>query len=152
MTEDLQAAYPRGAVYTDLAAAGSPSYFVGKKEGERSTLSFTSLSREPSKKSRDSDQAEISYYLEPIPKSDLFFLMRRENPRIGMNDGGAQYPISEHVVELNIAYVSGEELVDEWDSALAGSLPRAVEIGLTVAGPGGENFRFNTLVLIPVDN
>lgn len=152
MTEDLQAAYPRGEVYTDLASTGSLSYFVGKKEGEQSTLSFTSLSREPSRKSRDSDQAEISYYLEPIPNSDLFFLMRRENPRIGTNTGGAQYPISEHVVELNIAYVSGEELVDEWDSTLTGSLPRAVEIGLTVASPGGEDVRFNALVLVPVGN
>jgi type II secretion system protein J len=152
MTEDLQAAYPRGMVYSDLTSAVSLPYFIGKKEGDQSTLNFTSLSREPSTNSKDSDQAEIGYYLEPISKSDLFFLMRRENPRIGTDSSGTQYPICDRVVELNMAYVSGEELVDEWDSTLTGSLPRAVEIQLTVRGPGGEDVTFSSLILIPVGN
>lgn len=154
MTEDLQAAYPRGTVYSDSTSAGSLPYFIGNKEGGQSTLSFTSLSREPNTNSRDSDQAEISYYLEPIPKGDLFFLMRRENPSIGNDSGGTQYPISESVVEFNVAYVFGgeEELLGEWDSTQTGSLPRAVEIKLTMRSPVGEDVTFSTLILLPVGN
>lgn len=154
MTEDLQAAYPRGTVYSDSTSAGSLPYFIGNKEGGQSTLSFTSLSREPNTNSRDSDQAEISYYLEPIPKGDLFFLMRRENPSIGNDSGGTQYPISESVVEFNVAYVFGgeEELLGEWDSTQTGSLPRAVEIKLTMRSPVGEDVTFSSLILLPVGN
>ncbi len=154
MTEDLQAAYPRGTVYSDSTSAGSLPYFIGNKEGGQSSLSFTSLSREPNTNSRDSDQAEISYYLEPIPKGDLFFLIRRENPSIGNDSGGTQYPISERVVEFIVAYVLGgeEELLGEWDSTQTGSLPRAVEIKLTMRSPVGEDVTFSSLILLPVGN
>ncbi len=154
ITEDLQAAYPRGMVYSDTTSAASLPYFIGKKEGDHATLSFTSLSREPNTNSKDSDQAEISYYLEPIPNSALFFLMRRENPSIGTDSGSTQYPISERVVEFKVAYVSGsgELIVDEWDSTQTGSLPKAVEIELTMRPPGGEDLKFRSLVIIPVAN
>jgi general secretion pathway protein J len=152
MTEDLQAAYPRGMVYSD-SSNFPPSFFMGKKEGNQSLVSFTSLSRDPSLNPRDSDQAEISYYVEPIPESDLFFLMRRENPRIGI-DGGTQYAISERIVSFNLLYITdtGEESVDEWDSTQTRSLPKAVQVILTMRSPRGEDIIFNSLILIPVAN
>jgi hypothetical protein len=126
---------------------------MGKKEGNQSLVSFTSLSRDPSLNPRDSDQAEISYYVEPIPESDLFFLMRRENPRIGI-DGGTQYAISERIVSFNLLYITdtGEESVDEWDSTQTRSLPKAVQVILTMRSPRGEDIIFNSLILIPVAN
>jgi len=153
ITEDLQAAYQRGKVYSD--SINYPySSFVGAKEGDQSSIRFTSLSREPGIKSKDSDQAEISYYLEPIPQSDLFLLIRGENPRIGTDSGGIQYPISERIVGFNLAYISDnvEGSVEEWDSSQTGSLPKAVEVTLTMRSPTGEDVTFSSLIGIPTAN
>lgn len=153
MTKDLQAAYLRGKVFSDSITYPYSS-FVGAKEGDQSFMRFTSLSREPGIKSKDSDQAEISYYLEPIPQSDLFLLIRSENPRIGTDSGGIQYPISEHIVEFNLTYISDnvEGPVEEWDSSQTGSLPKAVQVTLTMRSPRGENVTFSSLIGIPVAN
>jgi general secretion pathway protein J len=154
MTEDLSMAYPRGMIYPVQGASAS-SFFVGKtEEGERSSIDFTSLSHAGGINSGDSDQAEITYYLKPIPQSDLFFLMRRENPRIGSDSSAIEYPLSERVVGFSLAYMSsdGGEFISEWDSAQTNSLPKAVEIRLTIRSAKGEDVEFNSLVSIPVAN
>ncbi len=153
MTEDLESAYPRGEVF-DNSQIPASSFFSGKKDGDNSTVTFTSLSRRPASNSMDSDQAEISYYLEPIPQSDLFYLIRAENPRIGTDSGGIIYPISESLVRFNLRYLtendSEESFADEFNSDRTGSLPKAVEVTLTMRSPRGEDVEFSTLILIPL--
>ncbi len=153
LTEDFQSAYPRGLLYNKNKNL-KPSFFLGEKEGENSVVTFTSLSRRPSANSSDSDQAEISYYLEPIPNTDLYYLIREENPRIGIENGGTRYPISEHLVAFDLNYItdldSEEGLVKELDSTQTGSLPRAVEVKLILRSPRNENVEFSSFILVPL--
>ncbi len=153
MTEDLSMAYPRGMVYPVQGASAS-SFFVGRAEQQvgRSSVDFTSLSHTAGINSGDSDQAEITYYLKPVPQSALFFLMRRENPRIGSDSSAIEYPLSERVVGFTLTYMrtDGDEFINEWDSAQTSSLPRAVDITLTLRSAKGEDFEFNSIVLVPI--
>ncbi len=153
MTEDLSMAYPRGMIYPVQGASAS-SFFVGKAEQQvgRSSIDFTSLSHAAGINSGDSDQAEITYYLKSVPQSDLFFLMRRENPRIGSDSSAIEYPLSERVVGLTLSYMrtDGDEFITDWDSAQTSSLPRAVNITLTLRSAKGEDVEFNSIVLIPI--
>lgn len=153
MTEDFESAYPRGEVFNNSLISTS-SFFSGTKDGDNSRVTLTSLSRQPALNSIDSDQAEISYYLEPVPQSDLFYLVREENPRIGTDSGGIKYPISESLVRFNLMYMtendSEESFVDEFNSDQTGSLPKVVEVTLTMRSPRGEDVEFSTLILIPL--
>lgn len=153
MTEDFQSAYPRGAVFNNSLISNS-SFFSGTKDGDNSRVALTSLSRRPASNSIDSDQAEIGYYLEPVPQSDVFYLIREENPRIGTDSGGIKYPISERLIRFNLRYMtendSEESFVDEFNSDQTGSLPKVVEVTLTMRSPRGEDVEFNTLILIPL--
>ncbi len=154
MTDDLSMIYPRGMVYPVQGSFAS-SFFVGRvDDAEHSSIDFTSLSHIGGIGSRDSDQAQISYYLQPIPQSDLFFLRRRENPNFGNNSSGLDYPLSERVVGFNLMYMRPDDgqFITEWDSVQTNSLPKAVEISLTIRSTKGENIEFNSLVLIPLAN
>jgi len=104
--------------------------------------------------SGDSDQAEITYYLKPVPQSALFFLMRRENPRIGSDSSAIEYPLSERVVRFTLTYMKtdGDEFISDWDSAQTSSLPKAVDIRLTLRSAKGEDVEFDSIVLIPIAN
>ena len=146
-------AYPRGMVYSQ-GGGSKYDFFIGKEEGKNSSVSFTSLSHRQVLNSTGSDQAEISYYLQPIPDSDLFSLVRGENPSFGSDSGGVRYPISERIVEFNLAYMTSDEseFVKEWDSSQSGSLPKAVELTLVMRNPRGEDVLFNSLILIPIAN
>jgi general secretion pathway protein J len=153
ITEDFQSAYPRGEVFNNSRIPTS-TFFSGTKDGDNSRVTLTSLSRRPTLNSIDSDQAEISYYLEPVPQSDLFYLIREENPRIGTDSGGIKYPISESLVRFNLRYMtendSEDSFADEFNSDQTGSLPKGVEVTLTLRSPRGEDVEFNTLILIPL--
>ncbi len=153
MTEDLAMAFPMGMIYSVKDSAPS-SFFVGEVEGKNSSVAFTSLSHKRGINSPDSDQAVISYFLEPVPESVLFFLMRGENPRIGSISVAIQYPLSESIVGFNLTYLSdyGEEFIDVWDSSQSNSLPKAVEVTLTMRNSKGGDVVFNSLILIPVAN
>jgi general secretion pathway protein J len=158
MTRDLATAFPRGSVNSDSSNTTS-SFFMASEEGNNSSLTFTSLSRRPSKDARESDQTEISYFLEPTggDTPDLFALIRRDNPTIGTDEGWAEYPISERIVKFKLSYLAetsilsdNQELQFEWDSNEQSSLPRAVNINLTMRSPRGEDIEFTSLILIPV--
>ncbi len=153
MTEDLAMAFPMGMIYSVKGSSPS-SFFVGEVEGKNSSVAFTALSHKRGINSPDSDQALISYFLEPVPDSDLFFLMRGENPRIGSTSVAIQYPLSESVVGFNLTYLSGdgEEFIDVWDSSQTNSLPKAVDVTLTMRSSRGEDVVFNSLILIPSAN
>lgn len=158
MTKDLVTAFPRGLVNSDSTNITLP-FFLGVREGDFSSLSFTALSRTPGQDSKESDQTEISYFLEPIPDTDLYALIRRDNPTIENEDAGTQYPISERVAGFNLSYLttadSGNgtgEFTNEWNSNETTTIPKAVNIELILRNPRGENITFSTLVVIPSVN
>ncbi len=157
MTRDIVTAFPRGSVNT--VSSSTPSdFFMGSQEGNFSTLTFTSLSRTPAKDAKESDQTEISYFLEPTEDDpNLFALMRRDDPTIGTEEGGSEYPISERIVGFTLSYLGeaslaseNQELAFEWNSSDGSSLPRAVNVNIVLRGPRGDDIEFNSLILIPV--
>ncbi|MGQ0794019.1 MAG: prepilin-type N-terminal cleavage/methylation domain-containing protein [Deltaproteobacteria bacterium] len=153
LSRDFEAAYPRGRVFpTSLAAE---DFFLGTRaSGGQSAVTFTSLSHDAGLNPRDSDQALISYYLAPLPDGDLFYLMRRESSKIGVEGDALEYPISDRVVAFEILYFRNTEegFVPEWSSAQSASLPRAVAVALTMRSPRGEDLRFESFVAIPAAN
>ncbi|MEW6144967.1 MAG: prepilin-type N-terminal cleavage/methylation domain-containing protein [Thermodesulfobacteriota bacterium] len=158
ITKDLADAYPRGLVNSQSTNITTP-FFYGAAEGERSKLSFTSLSRMPTQNSRESDQTEISYFLEPIQDSDLFALVRRDNPTLESDTGGTQFALSERITGFNLTYLAkipedgdAQEYATEWNSNETLSLPAAVNVNIVLRNPRGEDIQFSTMVTIPVVN
>ena len=132
---------------------------LGAQEGNNSALKFTSLSRSSALNAQESDQTEITYFVQPANEDDpeLFALIRRDDPTIGTEGGGSEYPISERIVGFNVSYLGGvssisedQELSFEWDSSETSSLPTAVNVNIVLRGPRGEDVEFNSLILIPV--
>ena len=158
MTKDLATAFPRGNVNSVISNTNS-DYFIGGQEGNFSTLTFTSLSRTPAKNAKESDQTEISYFIEPTENDlELFSLMRRDDPTIGIDGGGSEYPISERIVEFTLSYLGepststeNQELAFEWNS-VESSLPNAVNVNIVLRSTRGEDIEFNSLILIPIVN
>ncbi len=160
MTKDLATAFPRGSVNSDTNNTAS-EYFLGTLDGNNSALKFTSLSRLPAENAIESDQTEISYFVVPLNEEDpqLLALVRRDDPTIGTDEGGSEYPITERLVEFNLEYISdisvisGEaDITSEWDSNDLSSLPKAVDVRIVLRGPNGEDVAFSSLILIPVVN
>ena len=158
ITKDLATAFPRGLINSQSTNITTP-FFYGVEDGQNSKLSFTSLSRTPAQDARESDQSEISYFLEPIEDSDLFALVRRDNPTFEPETGGTQYAISERIAGFNLTYLpkiseTGETqgYSTEWNSTETLSLPAAVNVNLVLKNPRGDDVQFNTLVMIPIVN
>ena len=158
ITKDLATAFPRGLVNSQETTITTP-FFYGVEEGEKSRLIFTSLSRTPTQNSRESDQTQISYFLEPIEDSDLFALMRRDNPTLESETGGTQYALSERISRFDLTYLAknpetGEtaEYTNEWNSNETLSLPVAVNVNLVLRDPRGQDIQFSTMVMIPIVN
>lgn len=158
ITKDLATAFPRGLVNSQSTGITTP-FFYGVEEGENSKLSFTSLSRTPTQDARESDQTEISYFLAPIEDSDLFALVRRDNPTFEPDTGGTQYAISERISGFSLTYLpkipeNGEAqgYSSEWNSNETLTLPAAVNVNIVLKSPRGEDIQFSTLVMIPIVN
>lgn len=122
--------------------------FLGTEEGDGDKLSFTSVANTKLYQDfNESDQAEISYYLEPDPRSKrrLNKLMRRVDVTLDddFEEGGKVYPIAYNVKELRFRYYdkNKDEWYEVWDTArseTANRLPWAVEIVLVMEDPDKE--------------
>lgn len=168
ISKDLANVYPRGRV-RNSDANYSYIYFLGTKDEQtdNSRLEFSSFTRNPTETSRDSDQSEIKYFLAEVEDEEnfdeenkVYALIRRENPWIGNEEGGTQYPISERVKKFRITYhntkksndpLIEEKDIDEWDAVkLGGVLPRAVRLELVLANDEGIDHVFSTNIILPM--
>ncbi|QQR81972.1 MAG: prepilin-type N-terminal cleavage/methylation domain-containing protein [Deltaproteobacteria bacterium] len=135
----------------------SKSVFMGKDQGDQDEVTFNSFSHlRYIKNVKESELAEISYYLEADPdRSGSYLLKKREvspptaNPESGHDSkgstghspgGGTTMTLLDGVKGLNFRYYDFQkaDFVDEWDttkSDYVGKLPRAVEITLTLLPP-----------------
>lgn len=135
------------------------SVFSGTNSGDQDKLTFDNLSHTRYlKDSKESDLAEVTYFLEPQEESDgLFVLKRRDKSPLDAEPGekGKVTILLDSVRELNFRYydpVKGE-YQDEWDTTkldYANRLPRAVEITLVLQDPADEEgtLRFKTVALL----
>lgn len=124
-------------------------------QGQEERLDFSSFTHlRYIKDAKETDMAEISYYLVNDPEEpDRRILMRREATVLDKNpqEGGKAYPLLEHVRSIRFEYlpVGTQEYKGEWDTTSvdsANKLPRAVRITLEVYLPEEEEPRtFTTL-------
>lgn len=152
LISDLSVAYPHGRIYSEDSKV-EPLFFEGRRNGDMSSVRFTSFSRLPGVNAMSSDQTEIEYYLREDRETGLFHLMRSENPSIGYEDGGIEYALSERVAEFELMYMSSSEdtnSLSEWDSRSTGKIPRGVEIRFVLKNESGEEIEFSTFIVLPL--
>ncbi|MBI2082785.1 MAG: prepilin-type N-terminal cleavage/methylation domain-containing protein [Deltaproteobacteria bacterium] len=152
MTKELESAYLYSTPdFLGRSGAGEQrvkTVFIGSDEGDQDSLTFTTLTHvRYLKDSKESDQAEVSYFLEPDEESEqeLWVLKKREQspPDADSKEGGRTSILFKGISELNFRYfdsVKGE-FVESWDSSSLDNinkLPRAVEILLIVQDPMDE--------------
>ena len=167
ISKDLANVYPRGAVSSDNKDYPY-IYFMGTKEGDNSRLQLSSFTRDIVSYERESDQSEVTYFLEILDEDTfdeeepVYALVRRENPWFGNESGGTQYAISEKVSSFKINYLNKkptddplieEKDIDEWDAkALGGRYPKAVEIELVLIDDEGQKDEYSSIILLPIAN
>ena len=114
------------------------------KNNDPDALIFTSQShRRMYWNSRESDQAEISIWAEPMPDgSEGYVVYHREAPWIDEepDKGGVIQPLAYNVKSLDFRYLDGRinEWTEEWDSLKTETLnrlPRAVELSIVYLIP-----------------
>lgn len=122
------------------------------------TLAHQRLHRD----SRESDQTEITLWCEPDPQNrEAFVLLRREAPRIDERpeEGGAILPMAYGVTTFELRYLdpTTNEWRQDWDTTgteTPNRLPRAVQVVLTLLGPGedaGERVPYPFVATIPLE-
>ena len=161
ITKDLNSIYPRGNVFLGKSNYTSDEpYFEGGLENDNSWIEFTSLSRAPSYNKSDSDQAQISYYIEEVEDevegedTKLFSLLRRENPYIGGDEDGISYSLSDRIVLFRLDFFSGGDIEiedsysEQWNSNENLGVPTAVDIILFLRSPGDEDVEFRNFIYL----
>ena len=139
-------------IASDLACAflrADKEYLVfvgtGGTGGEYPSDSVTFISSHYERSGRDTREStlcEVSYFLDPGNRDELFIL-RRENPRLDEDpfSSGETRVIGEGVAGLKLEYNGEEGWTSSWDSRENSSLPTAIRISLvfrTEEAGGGE--------------
>lgn len=158
MAEDLNAAFfikSRDMLGTKFEGEVN---FSGKED----RLDFASFAHlRFIKNAKETDMAEISYYLTRDPDNPEYnILMRREATTMDkdMEAGGKAYPLLEQVRSIRFEYLpeKSDEYKAVWDTASVDSgnkMPRAVKITLEVFMPEEEEPRtFTTLAPIQLQS
>ncbi len=163
MIRDLEMAVLFAQVdFLGVSASGqqmSKSQFVGANNGDHDKISFDTVSHVRYLKNRkESDLAEVSYFLEPASEeTGGFVLKKRESspPDDNPDEGGTTATLLEGVKELNFRYFDPikNEYTDDWDSTKIdqfNKMPRAVEIVLVLKDPLDEeqSVRFMSVALV----
>lgn len=115
-------------------------------DGRKADLIFTSLShRNFYANRRESEQTEISYFLQPKPGAKNPSLAKRESELIDADlySGGQVYTVLDNVTELNFQYWDEKQgkWVDDWHSdsgEYRDRFPLAVKMKISVIGEGNK--------------
>lgn len=137
------------------------TFFVGRDEGTRDTVKFTSFSHmRLFSGAKESDQCKISYEVMPSPdEQNVLNLVRKEVPWLNDNAEVEARPfvVAENIKEFELEYY--DERKDEWDKTwdteiidFRDRLPLAVRITLVFVDPDDpdESIVFSTIVSLPL--
>jgi general secretion pathway protein J len=121
-------------------------------DGRKSELILTTLShRNYFVGKRESEQTEISYFLQSSRQSKYSTLLKRESELIDDNpyEGGATFSLLENVVSLEFQYYDPktEKWQDTWNSdsgIYMDKFPPSIKIKLVVASDHGKNLTVET--------
>lgn len=153
-------------LYDDLGEASKTLLLQGKAishtlfDGRKKELVFTSLSHRVYYEGRkESEQTEISYFLQRKPKNKNPSLMKREAPLIDEDGykGGTIFTIIDNVSDIEFAYWDDkqEKWVDDWNSDggnYRDRFPLAVKVKLTVQSEEGKTLVADTLIKVAFAN
>jgi type II secretion system protein J len=129
-------------------------------DGRKKELIFTTLShRNYYRGRRESEQTEISYFLNGKQGRKLPSLMKRESELIDgdLYQGGSIYTLLDDVVELEFNYWDEKtgKWVDDWGSdttAYRDRFPLAVKIKLTAIGQNEQKLKVETKFKVAFPN
>ncbi len=143
--------------------------FIGSDQGSLDKVTFVTFGHvRYLRDSKESDQAEVSYFVESggaeesndeentsSPEGQILKKRESSPPDAQPEEGGKISILLDGVKEFNLRYYDAEkgEYVDAWDSTgvdRLNKLPRAVEITLGVQSPVDEDqvLKFKTVVLL----
>lgn len=161
MAHEMQASFLSMHTPTNQALVTRNTGFIGQSGSQFDRIDFTSFAhRRVTKDSRESDQAEIGYFVVKDPDVDgKMDLVRREQAPIDFDikRGGVINVLAEEVERFDVRYfdsVTGQWL-DTWDSTtLTGQgnrLPLEVRIELELKPVrNSPPFKYVTKVMIPI--
>jgi general secretion pathway protein J len=129
-------------------------------DGRKSELILTTLShRNYFVGKRESEQTELSFFLQGSRQSKYSTLLKRESEIIDDNpyEGGGTYTLLENVVSLEFQYFDPktEKWQDTWNSdsgVYLDKFPPSVKIKLVVASSSGKNLTVETQFKISFPN
>ncbi len=182
ISKDLRNAYPRGRVSSIKSSSYPYFYFKGEKDPVNEKNSRLHLSSYASSTAyfsqnpdltlnRQSDQSEVTYFLEELDEQDqphtdqsqLYALVRRENPWFGNEQGGIQYALSERVSSFRITYLNDKKIknpdltlntegITKWNAGNPADTgyPKAVEVKLVLIDNLGKDQSFSTTIFLPI--
>ncbi len=119
---------------------------IGKKEEAQTgdvksrydNITMTTLTNTRRLNSKETELWEVGYFFKQKPEGPGYILMRREKRELSKDvpagEGGFEYEISDRVKSLQLRYnaTGGNTWLDDWNSTSRNSLPKIVEIALTL--------------------
>jgi general secretion pathway protein J len=161
IVRDLSSAYLSMHVPAVSALITGKTAFVGHNSPSYDRVDFTSFAhRRTTRDSRESDQAEVGYFVVPDPDvADKLDLVRREQTPIDSEPlkGGIVDAVAEDVSEFHMRYLDPMtgQWVDSWDSTQVSGqpsrLPLEVSIRLVLKGVGGgPPYAYTTKLFLPI--
>jgi general secretion pathway protein J len=161
IVRDLSAAYLSMHVPAIPALMTGKTAFVGRSSTPYDRIDFTAFAhRRTTRDARESDQAEVGYFVVPNPDdSSKMDLVRREQTPIDLDPlkGGVVDVVAEGVEEFHIKYLEPQTArwLDSWDSTQVSGqpnrLPFEVDIRLVLKGVGdGPPYEYATKIFIPI--
>ena len=156
MGADLSQAFH--VLYDDLGADAKQAVMEGTPsahtifDGRKNEIIFTSLSHRVYYTDRkETEQTEITYFLQQHQGSDLPSLMRRDSGLIDADlyQGGPIYTILDNVADIQFQYWDdkNQKWLDDWNSdgqALRDRFPFSVKMKLKVAGSNNQRLAVET--------
>ena len=162
MTHELQSAFLSLHTPTMPALITRTTGFIGQSSSQFDRIDFTAFAhRRMMAEARESDQAEIGYFVVKDPDADKMDLVRREQAPIDFdfNKGGVVNVIAEDVEKFDVKYLdpmTGQWL-DTWDStSMTGQVNRIpFEVRIELELKSVKNtppFKYVTKVTLPMMN
>ena len=162
MTHELQSAFLSLHTPTMPALITRTTGFIGQSSSQYDRVDFTAFAhRRMMAEAKESDQAEIGYFVVKDPDADKMDLVRREQAPIDyeFKNGGVVNVIAEDVEKFDVKYLdpmTGQWL-DTWDStSMSGQVNRIpFEVRIELELKSVKNtpaFKYVTKVTLPMMN
>lgn len=160
VARELQSAYLSMHAPANQALVTRTTAFIAKGSSQFDRVDFASFAhRRFERDAKESDQAEVGYFVVKDPNADKYDLVRREQTPLDMEPqkGGVVNVVAEDVEEFHLKYLDATTGLwqERWDStqvnAQLGRLPLEVQVTLVLKGvPGGSPYTYTTRVMIPI--